>query len=89
MKFDRVSVQVIGDVWIDPARVTSSLREHIYNKLQIPAGAYLDKQNRLCVDEDHYTSHSWTTTKIIDEAPSQEIVEVIHAFRTISKHVWG
>lgn len=89
MKFDKVSVQVIGDVWIEPSRVKLSLQAHIYNKLQIPFDAYIDAQGRLCRDEELYTSHSWTETKIINEAPSEEIVEVIKAFKVINKHVRG
>ncbi|QYW05841.1 hypothetical protein [Vibrio phage vB_VpaP_G1] len=38
----------------------------------LPAGAYLKGTNWV-KDEEHYTSHSWSTTEVIREATESEI----------------
>jgi hypothetical protein len=72
---------------VNPADVFLALRREVMRAKGFRANAYIDDKKRLVVDEDEWGSHHWTKTVILDENPSEEIVNLINAFELIRREI--
>ena len=80
--YETVSRNVV--VSVEPMEVFERLKYHVMKtKLNLDTDSYIDREGRLVCVEEHHTSHSYFTTKIIDESPSQEIKDVLAALKII------
>lgn len=60
---------------VNPNDMMNQLKERVLRDLGVPVDVYFNKNGELCQDEEHHTSHSWTTTHKI-EASEETIVDV-------------
>lgn len=72
---------------VNPADVFFALRREVMSAKGVRANAYIDDKRRLVVDEDEWGSHNWTRNVILDETPSEEIVNLINAFELIRREI--
>lgn len=60
---------------VDPNDIMNQLKERVFRDLGVPVDVYFNKHGELCQDEEHHTSHSWTTTSKI-AASEETIIDV-------------
>lgn len=75
------------EVEITPSTAFQALREHVLRKAGLRNDYYIDEKGRIVKDEEHWTSHSWTETVVVDAHPSAEKLELLRAFKTIGKEL--
>lgn len=76
------------NVDVDPLHAFEELKKLVYSNVGLRHDWYLNKSGQIVEDEDNYTSHSWTDTKVRIETPTEEQLAVINSFSCISKLIY-
>lgn len=77
---------------VNPNDVMMQLKDRVFRDLGVPTDVYLNKNGELCQDEEHHTSHSWHTTKVIEASPEtiadvKTMLDAIRLVKTRGTHI--
>ncbi len=75
------------EVEITPSTAFQALRQHVLDKAGLHEDYYIDEKGRIVKDDEHWTSHSWIETAVVDANPPTEKLELLRAFKTIGKEL--
>lgn len=54
---------------VNPNDVMIQLKDRVFRDLGVPTDVYITKEGTLAYDEEHHTSHSWSTTHNVEASP--------------------
>lgn len=75
------------EVDVSPRDMVDNLRRWILSTHKLPVDAYINDKGQIVDDEEHYTSHSWTTTRVVREAPTEDEVRLVKTLEALIKIV--
>lgn len=75
------------EVDVSPRDMVENLRRWILSVHKLPTDAYIDDKGQIVEDEEHYTSHSWTTTRVVRDAPTNEETQLIKTLEALNQIV--
>lgn len=84
------TVTQVKETMVDvrPQEALDSLRAAVFEKLEIRRGAYLNDKGHLCLDEDYYTSHSYSSTEVLTTTPSPDQVKAVTLFNELRSLIY-
>lgn len=74
---DRVEVDVT------PLEVFNALKMHLFSAYNIPLNGYI-KDEKIIVDEEYHTSHSWFEERVVHANPSKDQLEVVNVVKSLA-----
>lgn len=77
---------------VNPNDMMAQLKDRVLKDLGVPTDVYFNKNGELCQDEEHHTSHSWTTTTKIEASPEtladvKTMLDAVKLVKTRGTHI--